>query len=158
MPASLTIRAGVTIRADPEQVWDLAIDWSRQREWIWATRTHGGHGLGASVIAWTGIGPVGFSDTMLITEWDPPRRCTVTHTGKIVRGHGIFEVLPRATGCELRWTERIEPPLPQALLELLPARLAMEVTRIACAVIAPAARIGLGTSLVRFARLVGPGR
>src|SRR6266487_2407734 len=142
MPTNLTIAAGVLIRAAPQHVWDLAVDWSRQHEWIWATNVAGGHGPGARVTGWTGIGPVGFTDTMVITEWDPPRRCAVAHTGKLVRGSGVLEVLPRGAGAaEFRWVERIVLPLPPA------------AGRLAAAVIGPAARLGLGSSLHRFARL-----
>ena len=122
-----------------------------------ATRAEGGHGLGAKVTGWTGIGPIGFTDPMRITDWDPPRRCTVTHLGTVVRGSGTFEVLPRdgrdGTGrshfpefSEFRWTEVIELPLP------LPAALARLV---ATALVGPAARAGLGWSLRKFARLIG---
>jgi hypothetical protein len=145
MPTKLTITAGVLVAADPQQVWDLAVDWSRQHEWIWATRVDGAQGLGAQVTGWTGAGLIGFTDTMVITEWDPPRRCTVTHTGKVVRGSGVLEVLPRGEGSEFRWTERLVLPLPPALGKL------------AAAVIGPAARLGLGSSLYRFARLVHTG-
>lgn len=148
MPASLTIIAGVTVAATPERVWELALDWHRQREWIWATRTEGGSGVGATVTAWTGVGPVGFTDTMVITEWDPPRRCVVRHAGKLVRGTAMFEVFPRGARAEFRWTERIvlTPPLPAPL------------ARLAVPVIAQVARAGLGSSLLRFAWLVEPGR
>ena len=141
MPANLTVAAGVVLDSPPDRLWELAVDWSRQHEWIWATRVHGGHGAGATVVGWTGIGPVGFTDTMVITQWDPPRRGTVTHTGKIVRGSGIFEVLPRGDRAEFRWTERIEIPLPRPL------------GRLAAVVAGPVARIALGLSLRRFARL-----
>src|SRR5205807_277012 len=73
----LTIAAGVTLDARPEPVWELAMDWGRQHEWIWATRVRGGHGVGARVTGFTGIGPVGFTDTMVITQWQPPRLCVV---------------------------------------------------------------------------------
>ncbi|HXP20499.1 MAG TPA: SRPBCC family protein [Streptosporangiaceae bacterium] len=142
MPTRLTIAAGVLVSGTPQEVWDLAVDWSRQREWIWATRVDGGHGPGARVTGWTGIGPIGFTDTMVITEWDPPRRCAVTHTGKLVRGSGVLEVLPRGSQAEFRWVERLVLPLPPALGKL------------AAAVIGPAARLGLGSSLYRFARLL----
>jgi Polyketide cyclase / dehydrase and lipid transport len=152
MSKSLIVTAGVTVPASPERVWDMAVDWSRQREWIWATRTAGGHGLGATVTARTGIGPAGFEDPMLITEWDPPRRCTVTHTGAIVRGEGIFDVTPRGQGrTEFRWTERIL--LPEPVEDLIPPRALPAMTRLGYALLAPLARIGLGSSLVRFARL-----
>jgi hypothetical protein len=154
VPASLIVTAGVTVPAGSDRVWELIVDWSRQHEWIWATRTTGGHGAGASVIGRTGIGPAGFTDTMLITEWDPPRRCTVTHTGPVVRGEGIFEVRPLGQGrSEFRWTERIM--LPQPVAALIPARAEAVVTRLAYGLIAPLARVGLGSSLLRFARLAG---
>jgi len=152
VPASLSVTAGVTVAADPRRVWDLAVDWSAQRAWIWATTTSGGQGLGATVTGRTGVGPAGFTDTMLITEWDPPRRCTVSHTGRVVRGEGVFEVLPRGDRSEFRWTERIL--LPDALVALVPAAVLPAFTRLAFAVIAPVARAGLGSSLIRFARLV----
>jgi hypothetical protein len=156
VPASLTISAGVTVAAESQRVWDLAVDWPAQRTWIWATTTTGGHGLGAAVTGRTGIGPLGFTDTMLITEWDPPRRCTVSHTGPVVRGEGVFEVVPHGQHrSEFRWTERIL--LPEALLALVPAAAQPAFARLAYAAIAPVARAGLGYSLVRFARLLaGP--
>jgi hypothetical protein len=137
--------------ADPYRVWQLAVDWSRQQDWIWATRTAGGHGLGATVTARTGVGPIGFTDPMLITEWDPPRRCAVTHTGSIVRGKGVFEVLPSGVGSEFRWTERILLPEPRG--GPVPPAVLAGLTRIAYALIATIARAGLGSSLIRFARL-----
>lgn len=157
MPESLIVTAGVTVRASPERVWEMALDWPRQREWIWATRTIGGHGQGATVTARTGFGPAGFTDTMLITEWDPPRHCTVIHTGAVVRGEGILEVRPRGEGrTEFRWTERIL--LPEPLEDLIPPKALATVTRLAYALIAPLARVGLGSSLARFARLAALAR
>ena len=150
MATKLTVTAGVVVGADQQQVWDLVVDWSRQREWILATRTEGGHGLGAKVTGRTGIGPLRFADPMEVSEWAPPRRCTVTHLGKFVRGHGVFEVVPRADkgGSEFRWTEVIELPVP------LPPALGRLV---AATMIGPMTRVGLGWSLRRFARLVGSG-
>ena len=148
MTTKLTVTACVVVSADQQQVWDLVVDWSRQREWILATRTEGGHGFGAKVTGRTGVGPLRFADPMEITEWAPPRRCTVTHLGRVVRGSGVFDVLPRDDrgGCEFRWTEVIELPAP------LPRGVARLV---AAALIGPVARLGLGWSLRRFARLVG---
>jgi hypothetical protein len=151
VPASLTIVAGVTLAADPGRVWNLALDWATQRDWMWATRTSGGQGQGAVVTARTGFGPVGFTDTMLITEWDPPRRCVVTHTGNVVRGEGVFEVMPREGRSEFRWTERIV--LPESVVGLVPAPIRPAFTLIAFAVIAPLGRAGMGSALIRFARL-----
>ena len=133
--------AGVLLDADPERVWRLAVDWPRQREWILGTRTEGGQGVGAAVTGRTGIGPVGFTDPMVITDWDPPRRCVVSHRGRLVRGEGEFEVARLGCRSQLLWTERIV--LPRAL------------GRLAYVVIGRVTRLGLGWSLRRFARLLG---
>lgn len=141
MPTELQIAAQVAVEATPEQVWRAAIDWPRQHEWMLGTRVRGGHGTGAEVTGWTGIGPFGFTDPMVITEWDPPRRCTVRHTGRVVRGTGIFEVAARGSGSEFRWTEHLQLPMPPA------------IGRLAGRVICPLAQWALRSSLRRFARL-----
>jgi hypothetical protein len=142
LSSPLRVTAHVHVRADPHDVWNLMTDWSRQHEWIWATRVRGGQGLGATVVGWTGVGPVGFTDTMIISEWDPPLRCVVRHTGRLVRGSGIFEVIPVGTECEFRWTEELELPLPPA------------VGKLAGLAIGPIAERGLASALRRFAGLV----
>ena len=142
MPTPLEIAARVTVAAEPAATWRAAVDWPRQREWIWATRVSGGHGTGAEVTGWTGIGPVGFTDKMVITEWDPPRRCVLKHTGRVVRGTGIFEVAPHGPGSQFRWVEHLQLPVPPA------------VGRLAGPVITPVAEWALRSSLRRFARLL----
>jgi Polyketide cyclase / dehydrase and lipid transport len=145
----LEITARITLAEPPARVWQVALDWSRQHEWIWATRARGGAAAGAAVVARTGLGPAGFTDTMEITEWDPPRRCTVRHTGKVIRGTGIFEVVPvsggtgngAGNGAEFRWTERM--PVPAPLAGPLGERL-----------LTPIGRWFLQTSLRRLARLI----
>jgi len=47
---------------------------------------------------------------MVITVWDPPRRCVVRHTGRIVRGLGIFGVAPSGQRTEFRWDRRLQLP------------------------------------------------
>ena len=42
---------------------------------------------------------------MIITKWEPPRLVEVQHTGRIVRGPGTFEVLPRGEHSTLVCTE-----------------------------------------------------
>jgi carbon monoxide dehydrogenase subunit G len=142
MPTPLRIAAEVTVDAEPGLVWRAAVDWPRQHEWIWGTRVTGGHGTGAEVTGFTGIGPIGFTDPMVITEWDPPRRCVLKHTGRVVRGTGIFEVAPHGQRTEFRWTEHLQLPVPPA------------VGQLASRVIAPIAAWGLRSSLRRFARLI----
>jgi carbon monoxide dehydrogenase subunit G len=151
VPESLEVSARTRVRATPERVWQVAMDWARQGEWIPATRVHGGTGVGAQVVARTAVGPVGFTDTMIITEWDPPRRCVVRHTGKAVRGSGIFEVIPHGELTEFRWTEVVELPLPAAL-QRGPALQATQF--LGRWTVGPLTRRSLQYALTRFARLV----
>jgi hypothetical protein len=145
----LEVSSHVLVNADADRVWQLAMDWSRQREWIWGTKVSGGAAVGAQVLARTAIGPVGFDDTMVITEWDPPRRCVVRHTGKVVRGLGVFEVVPHGLVSEFRWTEQLDLPLSSA-----GSLGRWVVDPVGRWVVVPLTRIGLSSSLRRFARLV----
>jgi hypothetical protein len=73
-----------------------------------------GRRLGATLRAHTGIGPLGFSDPMEIVEWtvpdgEGPHRCVVRHTGRVVRGDGVFEVVPLAPDrSRVLWSELLE--------------------------------------------------
>ncbi len=109
-----------------------------------ATRVRGGHGPGARVVARTGLWLVGFTDTMVITQWEPPHLCVVAHTGRVVRGAGVFEVTPAGAGSEFRWTERLDLPFAAA------GRWGWRLAR-------PLAQRGMDLSLRRFARLVTAG-
>ena len=102
----------VTCSATAERVFDVLTDWRRHREWMPFTRAEGGTGVGVTVKGWTGLGPLGFLDTMTITEWEPGRRVAVAHTGRLVRGEGWFTTLPLpGGGSAIRWGERLDPPL-----------------------------------------------
>lgn len=128
------------------RVWDLLTDWDRHHEWMVATTAAGGTGTGARLEARTGIGPVGFTDSMVITGWHPPRnggdgRCVVRHTGALVRGVGRFEVRALDIGLtRVTWTEDVD----------LPLGILGEVAWVA---LGPVARAVLRFSLIRLARL-----
>jgi carbon monoxide dehydrogenase subunit G len=141
MAPGLEVTAHVLVQAEPERVWQLAMDWQRQQDWMLGTRVRGGEGVGAEVVARTGIGPVGFEDTMVITQWDPPYSCVVRHTGRTVRGLGLFEVTAAEGVTQFSWTERLQLPFP------VPRALRQWV-------LLPVARWGMAASMRRFARLV----
>ncbi len=110
------IAVDVVIDAPPEAVWDAVTDWPRQSEWMLGTVVRStdleGVGVGGGLEAFTGVGRLGFLDTMVITEWDPPRRCVVLHTGKVVKGLGIFEVIALPGGrSRFVWAEELDVPL-----------------------------------------------
>lgn len=132
----------VEIDKPPELVWRAAMDWARQSEWMLGTQVRVADGDGASVgstlVAVTGLGSVGISDSMEIVEWEPPTRCVVRHTGRIVRGLGIFEVRPSNGGSAFTWAEELTLPLGV-------------IGRLGWPLVRPAMRAGLGLSVRRFA-------
>lgn len=104
------------VRAPAQRVWDAVVDWPAQGEWMLGTRVDvrrgDGESVGSEVAAFTGLGPLGFLDTMTITGWDPPRECRVDHTGRVVRGIGVFTVEPRGEReCVFVWREELDLPL-----------------------------------------------
>jgi len=138
------ITARIAVPVPPDQAWRAVVDWPAQGRWMLATRVRGGHGPGARVVARTGLWLVGFTDTMVITHWEPPHRCVVEHTGRVVRGAGVFEVTPAGAGSEFRWTERLDLPFAAA------GRWGWRLAR-------PLAQRGMDLSLRRFARMLTAG-
>jgi hypothetical protein len=128
----------VDIDAPPERVWDRVVDWPRQSEWIPATRVRAvteGTGIGMQIEARTGVGRLCLVDTMTVTAWEPPWRCEVLHTGRVLRGEAGFVVTPLVDhGARLEWWERFDLPAGPA------GRLAWPAAR-------PVVRLGLRRAL-----------
>ncbi|MDR7302828.1 SRPBCC family protein [Haloactinomyces albus] len=136
------VRQSVQVQEAAEVVWAAATDWSRQREWMLGTEVHvtsgDGAGPGAELIAFTGLGGIGFLDSMEITEWAPPLRCVVRHRGTLVRGTGGFHIVRSAAdGSTFMWWERFELPAVGSAVWPL---------------VRPGVSWGLRTSLTRFAK------
>ncbi len=133
------------VAAPAQRTWDVLTDWDVHDRWMLFTRAEGGRTQGATLSAFTGIGRVGFTDTMTITVWEPPRRAVVRHTGKVVRGSGAFEVDPLAPDrSRVVWSEWVDLPL--GVLGRLGWRL-----------VRPLLRAGVQVSLRRLARYVESG-
>lgn len=144
MTATLVLTVPVAAPADA--TWAGAVDWDTQGDWMLGTRvrgtTQGGVGVGGGIEAFTGVGPFGFLDTMVIMEWDPPRRCHVVHTGRVVRGTGTFSVEPRGPRASVFvWREDLELPLGA-------------LGRLGWPLVRPVFAAGVRLSLKRFARSV----
>lgn len=147
MAATLVLR--IPVAAPVTATWAAAVDWNGQGQWLLATRVRstaqGGVGVGGGAEAFTGLGPVGVLDTMEITLWDPPRRCHVRHTGRVVRGTGAFEVEERGPAASVFcWREDLELPLGA-------------LGRLGWPLVRPLFAWGLRLSLRRFARRVEAG-
>ncbi len=147
MTATLVLT--VPVAAPAAATWAGAVDWDRQGDWMLGTRVRGtaqgGVGVGGGIEAFTGVGPLGFLDTMEITRWDPPRVCDVRHTGRVVRGTGTFAVEERgASASTFVWREDLELPLGA-------------LGRLGWPLVKPFFALGVRVSLKRFARVVEAG-
>lgn len=135
----------VVIAAPRRQVWDRVIDWERQGEWIPLTRvkrTGGSPGaVGETLTARTGIGPLGFDDTMTVLAVEEPLRCRVAHTGRVVHGWGEFRLVELPEGTRLEWQEGVDVP---------GGRLAPLLWR----VVSPVVRLSFALALRRLARQI----
>ena len=143
---SVRIECAVEVDAPPQAAWDLLVDWPRQQEWMLLTHVEGGHGPGARVRAATGVGALSVVDTMEVTGWEPPWRCLVRHTGRVVRGTGAFvvEPLPRDRS-RFVWSEELDLPIGA-------------LGRAGWVVVEPLMRAGVEHSLRRFAALAAAPR
>lgn len=109
--SAVAVHAEAVADAPAERLFAVLTDWPRHAEWMPFTRAEGGHEEGAALEAWTGVGPVGFLDTMVITDWRPGRRVAVRHTGRVVRGEAWFRVDPLPDGrSRVMWAERVDLP------------------------------------------------
>jgi hypothetical protein len=138
----------VTVDAPPERVFAALADWRAQGQWMLGTKVWSdgpAQGVGGQLSAFTGVGRVGFLDTMEIVEWAPPHHVRVRHTGDVVRGDGVFEVLALSEGrSRFVWREELELPLGA-------------VGRAGYALVRPVFAAGVDRSLRRFAELVARG-
>ncbi|MGQ0630111.1 MAG: SRPBCC family protein [Sporichthyaceae bacterium] len=141
------IELSVDIDRGADEVWAGLVDWPSQGQWMPATTVHvvgggPGHGVGAQIVAYTGLRPLRVADRMTVTEWDPPRRCTVLKTGRVMKGSAAFEVRELSpTRSQVRWRESLIPPFGVAGKVLAPG-------------LSVGTRLVIGLALRRFARWV----
>lgn len=137
-----------TIPAPRVQVWAVLTDWERQPQWMLdATAvevlTPQRTGVGVTIRCPTNLLGVTVDDVMRVTEWRDGELLAVIHLGRIITGHGAFELSDGADGgTVLRWWEEVQPPL--GVLGALGARM----------VVAPYVTRLFARSLERFESLV----
>ena len=116
-----TIRLNVNLPCSQQKAWQAIANWEEQGSWmlqtsVWVTSTIR-EGEGTSISAFTGpfhksypkFSSMGLLDTMVVTSWQPPSRCDVLHTGKILKGSGTFELIElSANSTKFQWSEEIE--------------------------------------------------
>jgi Polyketide cyclase / dehydrase and lipid transport len=90
------VSVSVDVNAPARDTWAIVTDWAAQGDWIPLTTVTLDEaspvGLGARLVARTGIGRAAIVDPMVVDVWQPPHRCEVAHQGRIVTGRGVFLV------------------------------------------------------------------
>ena len=118
---SHSIRISLTLACNQERAWHAIADWEGQGNWmlqskVWVT-SQIREGVGTSIAAFTGpfyksypkFASLGLLDTMVVTNWQPPIRCDVLHTGKVLKGTGTFELVEISkSATRFNWSEDIE--------------------------------------------------
>lgn len=139
----VSLQLKIKIPLTKQQVFDAAINWEGQNNWVYLTKVKAiddsPNAVGKKLEAFTGISSIGFLDTMTITTWDEPNICIVEHTGNFVKGQGIFEARTINNETYFVWTERT----------ILPFGV---IGRIGWIFVKPVTALGLWVSLKRFSK------
>ena len=107
--------------APPATVWDVVTDFAAYGDWMPLTRMRvdaGAPRLGWGFAGVSGLGRVGFSDSMLVSAWAPPGEdgrgsFRVVKTGRLLGGWAEVRVEPEDSGTRLDWHEDVVVrPLP----------------------------------------------
>lgn len=107
---TVTLTYSVDIAATQQVVFNYISDWEKQSEWVLFTSVKQVQNVPKdntqSLIATTKLGPLKIVDTMNVTSWQPYERIVVEHTGRMVRGKGIFSVAKKSNDtCAFIWQE-----------------------------------------------------
>lgn len=112
----MRLRVETSIAAAPEAVWAHLEDIATHTEWMADAvaidfLTDQRRGAGVRFACRTRVGPLRTTDLMEITEWSPPSRMGVRHSGA-VSGEGHFELAPAPAGHATRmvWREDLRFP------------------------------------------------
>jgi carbon monoxide dehydrogenase subunit G len=112
-----SIHSEVVIRAPIERAWEVLADvpgqvrWMAEMKWVRIV-TPGPVGVGTRAVAMVRALGIPARDSIVITEWVPPRRYAISHTG-LVKGTGEIELEPGdAPGTtRVTWDETLIAPL-----------------------------------------------
>lgn len=100
-----------------DRLWSTVTSFADYGQWLPLTRMtqdEGEPAAGWSFAGWSGIGPIGFLDSMTIDRWQPPEATgfgefSVTKRGRVLGGWAQVVVRPGSAPqrSRLEWTEEI---------------------------------------------------
>jgi hypothetical protein len=111
MPALHLVRETT---APPPVVWDVLTDFPGYARWMPLTRMRVDPGeprVGWGFAGVSGIGPLAFSDSMLLTRWEPPQpdaptaSFRVVKTGRVLGGWADVTLSATTSGTRVDWRE-----------------------------------------------------
>jgi hypothetical protein len=139
---TVTLTFSIEINAKPKTIFEYVSTWEKQSEWILFTKVKLLKGLPNQkdplLLAITGVGPVKFKDTMVITNWSPYKLIVVEHTGRVVLGKGVFTI-EEISDSNSKFTWQEITPIPFGL-----------VGKIGLVLIRPIMNIAFGKSLKKL--------
>jgi len=126
---TIALRASVELPGiPPDRAFAAMVDLAAQERWMIATKLYPVEStapvpqVGSRVAAFTGVGGIGFLDTMTVTAYDPPYRWVVAKDGHLLRGVGTMQVDATPGGSRATWVNELTPPF--GVLGRLGSRLA----------------------------------
>lgn len=133
-------RAALLIDAPPERVWNALLDWEANDRWIVPPTIvevvgERREGIGTRLRAVSVIArALRLVDHMVVTNWIAEREIRVRHVGWMVRGDGIFRLMPQDGRTRFEWIEDLVLPLGVVgeLLGLLLSPIAQRWLRRSC--------------------------
>jgi hypothetical protein len=147
VPGRVDLTVTVPVAADQRTAFTAITDWAAQGRWMLGTRVWVSKGTGRTVgdelSGFTGVGRIGFLDTMTITEFRDDL-VVVEHTGKVVRGAGWMGADSEDGATRFVWGEAVD--LPFGVLG-----------RLGWLVVKPILALAVRRSLQRLAALVAAG-
>lgn len=113
---TVRVAASVDVAVDQETAFAAVVDLPSQEKWIMLTKLFAVDGVasvpevGSRQVAFTGVFGIGFLDSMVVSEYDPPHRWVTAKDGDLLRGVGIMQVEALATGSRVTWANELELP------------------------------------------------
>jgi carbon monoxide dehydrogenase subunit G len=106
----------IVLAAPPERVWEVLSDWTRYAEWMpdvaWVRPLVARRGRGLRLLVRTRVfGLPVANDVMEVTEWQPPTRLGIRHTG-VVSGPAEWRLDRTREGTRFVWSEDVRLAIP----------------------------------------------